>query len=88
MEKFSANMVLLEEHINHVHAQNNALHQLWQEMTNIQCMIQMDFAENSMVSYRDEPQSVYYSKKGITVHPVVIDFNKEGMLKHTSLGLV
>ena len=45
--------------------QHRAVRKLREEMTSAECTIQMDFAENWMVSYPEEPQSVYYAKEPV-----------------------
>lgn len=49
----------------------------------------MDFTEHCMVSYPDEPQSVYYRKEAVTVHLVGVHYNyEENQLAHLSLLLI
>ena len=49
----------------------------------------MDFTENWMDSYPEEPQSVYYAKEPVTLHPAVIHYRDvTSETKHHSLALV
>ena len=52
------------------------------------CSVHMDFSENWVISYPNEPQPAYYSKDPITVHPVVIHHKEGNETKVKTLVLV
>ena len=78
------------EHSERARIQHQVVRHLRERMSSEECTIQMDFAENWMVSYPEEPQSVYYSKEPVTLHPAVIHYRDvvTGDTKHRSLALV
>lgn len=48
--------------------------------------LQMDFAENWVVTYPNEPQSAYYGKEPVTLHPVVVHHRTQNMdIEHFSM---
>ena len=54
----------------------------------IECTIQMDFAQNWLVGFGQEVQSAFYAKDPVTVHPAVMHFRRGGKLYVVSLCLV
>ena len=89
IEKLSSTFVTMREHSLRAQNQHRAVRLLRNEMPASECTIQMDFAENWMVSYPMEPQSTYYAKEPVTLHPAVIHYrDSTGELQHMSLALV
>ena len=69
--------VTMRAHSIRAQTQHRVVRELREGMSTAECTIQMDFAENWMVSYPEEPQSVYYAKEPVTLHPAVIHY-KDG----------
>ena len=79
----------MTEHTQRAQTQHRVVRHLRQNLSAAECTIQMDFAENWMVSYPEEPQSVYYAKEPVTLHPAVIHYrDAEGDIQHSSVALV
>ena len=93
IEKMSKEFVTMREHSLRAQTQHRVVRELREGMSEAEVTIQMDFAENWPVSYPESPQSVYYSKEPVTLHPAVIHYKvKESdgtvKVKHKSLALV
>ena len=78
----------MKEHCNRAQKQHRVVRQLRERMTPAECTIQMDFAENWMVSYPEEPQAVYYAKEPVTLHPAVIHHREGEVTTHWCVALV
>jgi hypothetical protein len=72
---FLDELKLMKGHIERVYAQHKACRELREKLGDHECTAQMDFAENWMISYPNEPQSVYYGKEPVTLYPTVIHFS-------------
>ena len=78
------------EHSERARIQHRVVRHLREGLSSGECTIQMDFAENWMVSYPDEVQSAYYAKEPVTLHPAVIHYRDDvtGKVAHSCLALV
>jgi hypothetical protein len=76
----------LREHIRRTTTQYVQLDQLKQKMDPLkEATCQIDYSENYLCSYQDEPSQVFYDKRQITLHPMVIHFRQQnGSLDHKS----
>lgn len=88
VKNFMADMVLMTSHVERMFLQYTACRKLKDDMPPDHCMVQMDFAENWLISYPDEPQSVYFAKEPVTVHPTIIHFKNNSGIKHQSIVFV
>ena len=76
----------IREHVIRASHQHREIRSLRERLTQQECTIQMDFAQNWMVSYHEEVQSAFFAKDAITVHPVVIHLrDKDGKIYTDSL---
>jgi hypothetical protein len=86
VEKVTNEMHEFHEHVRRCTTQYTEIANLrkqLQPMTEITC--QIDYSENYNCSYQDEPAQVFFDKKQITIHPMVIHYrDMSGTLKHTS----
>ena len=73
-----------KDHTTRAQNQHRVVRQLREHMSPAECTIQMDFAENWMVSYPEEPQSVYYAKEPVTLHQLSSTTGRK-RLPHTGL---
>ena len=71
-----------------VKAQFEALRKCKQNLCENECLVQMDFAENSVCKPLEEVQSGYWNQTGVTLHPIVVYYLAEGILKHHCLVAV
>ena len=78
----------MRDHSMRAQQQHRAVRLLRESMPESECTVQMDFAENWLVSYDEEPQTVYYSKDPVTLHPAVIHYRMGGVTEHISVALV
>jgi hypothetical protein len=62
-------------HVNRVYKQNLLTNYL---------LVQMDFAENYSCKSVEEIQTAYWNKIGVTLHPVVVYYKKNGETQHKS----
>ena len=85
---FTRNMAFFSEHVSRMYNQHRAATNLKEGLQQHECCIQMDFAENWMIDYPMEPQSVYFAKEPVTVHPVVLYLVVDGAMTHKSTALV
>jgi hypothetical protein len=46
--------------------------------------IQLDYAENYSCVHQDEPSQVFYDRRQISVHPMVVHFREAGVICHQS----
>ena len=61
---------------------------LRRNMSTTDCIVQMDFTENCVLSSAEATQSTYYGKEMITLHPVVIHYFVNYALQHNCLALL
>jgi hypothetical protein len=47
-------------------------------------LVQMDFAENYSCKSVEEIQTAYWNQTGVTLHPVVVYYKKNGETQHKS----
>lgn len=47
-------------------------------------MVQMDYSENLQCVYQDEPSQVFYDRRLITLHPMLLYFKSNDKLEHKS----
>lgn len=87
-EQVLKEMASLKSHILRVYAQHVAARSLKSSLPATHVSIQMDYSENWMISYPDEPQQMYYSKEPVTRHPVVINYKSEDGEEANHLALV
>ena len=77
-EKFVSQLIadvpLMRDHVHRVYSQHTAIRVLRTTLPSNHCTIQMDFAENWLVSYPQEPQSVYFGKDPVTLHPAIVHY--------------
>ena len=59
----------IREHVLRAIHQHREVRALRQRLTPQECTIQMDFAQNWMVSYHEEVQSAFYAKDAVTSPP-------------------
>ena len=88
IDNLAQEFLSIKDHTTRAQNQHRVVRQLRERMSPAECTIQMDFAENWMVSYPEEPQSVYYAKKPVTLHPAVIHHREEEVTTHWSVALV
>ena len=76
----------LREHIRRNKTQYLEIHHLKQTLIPLEeITCQMDFAENYQCSFQDEPSQVFYDRKTVTLHPMVIHYiDGNGNLQHKS----
>jgi hypothetical protein len=76
----------LQEHVRRATAQFREISNLrnsLQPMTEITC--QLDYSENYACVYQDEPSAVFFDRKQVTVHPMVIHYKDlTGSMQHIS----
>ena len=75
-------------HVERVKAQFEALRKCKQNLCENECLVQMDFAENYVCKPLEEVQSGYWNQTGVTLHPIVVYYLAEGILKHHCLVAV
>ena len=78
----------IKAHSERAQHQHRVVRKLRQALTEEDCTVQMDFAENWMVTYPDEVQAAYFSKEPVTLHPAVVHYKVGDELKRRSLALV
>ena len=69
-------------------SQAQYLKQNKEEITETECIILMDFAENYHYVVQDEIQGYHWNKNQCTMHPVMIYFKKDCVLHHISLHII
>ena len=69
-------------------SQAQHLKQRKQEITETECIILMDFAENYHYVVQDEIWGYQWNKDQCTIHPVVIYFKNDGVFHHISLHII
>ena len=88
IKSLGAEFVTMAAHTERARTQHRVVRELRENLSLVEVTIQMDFAENWNISYPEEPQSVYYNKEPITVHPVVIHYKDvSGTTKHYCMAL-
>ena len=92
-EEFIANLIEefpgIQTHAERAFVQHAALRTLRQHLSPNECTVQMDFSENWVISYPEEPQSAYFSKEPVTLHPTVIHYldTASNTICHSSLAI-
>ena len=74
----------LRDHIMRMKCQFQQVDALKRNLGEDQVVTQMDYSENFECRYQDEPSALYYDCHQITLHPMVVYFTEDGMLKHQS----
>ena len=76
IEKFCALLPEFKEHCNRVTKQYEAVNTLTRNLApEVECSVQVDFAENWAAKFQDEPTSVYFDKSQTTIHPMVVHYH-------------
>lgn len=76
-------------HVNRVHAQYSALHELKANLPQNELVVQMDFAENFTSSSMDEIRSAYWNATNVSLHPTVVYYrNEHGDMEHKNFVFV
>ena len=57
-------------------------------MSDNECIIILDFAENYTFMVQDAIQSFHWNNTQATIHPFVIYYKQDGTLKHKSLACI
>ena len=76
------------DHVKGIRCQYKAMRELKDNMKDEHCIIQMDFAENFSCVSADEVQSAYWNQGSVTLHPVVVYYKENDMLKHINYVFV
>jgi hypothetical protein len=89
-EKFIKESKEFRQHVKRATAQYveiNNLKQNLQPMSEV--TIQMDYSENYVCSYQDEPAQIYYDRNQVTIHPMIVHYRDDaGTLQHiTFVGI-
>lgn len=76
---------LLRAHIARYRRQYDQVALLKENLPVNAATLQIDYSENYLCSYQDEPSALYFDKHQVTLHPMVAHFKgEEGTLKHQS----
>ena len=82
---FKEEFSYLREHISRTTNQFAEIKNLRESLNpDTEVTVQIDYSENYLCSYQNEPSQVFYDKNQITVHPMVVHFTEDGSLKHKS----
>jgi hypothetical protein len=86
IESFKEDFGFLRDHIRRIKTQYMEINNLRNSLApNQEITCQMDYAENYNCVFQDEPSQVYYDRRQITLHPMVIHFRDvSGSLVHRS----
>lgn len=76
------------EHVNRLREQYKQLKINKDTLADKEAIVQMDFSENYSCRALDEVQTAYWSLTAVTLHPVVIYYKEDNVLKHKSLVIV
>ena len=76
------------DHVKRIRCQYKAMRELKDNMKDEHCIIQMDFTENFSCVSADEVQSAYWNQGSVTLHPVVVYYKENDMLKHINYVFV
>ena len=86
MKTFEDEFSSLREHVRRVHTQYEEISKLRKNlplMTSATC--QMDYSENFNVVYQDEPSQVFYDRRQVSIHPMVVHYrDMDGVVSHES----
>lgn len=75
-----------KNHTDRFHTQYETVAILKEALTQRECAVHVDFAENYVCHFFEEVSSAYYSKEQVTVHPSVVYYKADhGDLQHKSL---
>lgn len=86
VKEFVANFNELRNHVRRVSTQYFQLRLMKQNLPPLtEVSIHMDYAENYICSFQDEPSQLYYDKRPVTIHPFVVHYtDEEGNSRHLS----
>ena len=87
-ETLAAKLEQLKTHHFVSKSQAQFLKQKKSELTEEECLVLADFAENFSFVMQDEIQSFHWVNKQATVHPFVLYFKENDKLKHKSLCIL
>ena len=81
-EEFSS----LRDHIFRAYTQYNQISSLREKLDpNTEITIHMDYSENYSCVMQDEPSQVFFDRRQITVHPLVVHYHSDDeLLRHQS----
>ena len=68
--------------------QQNFLKNKKETLSDNECIIILDFAENYTFMVQDAIQSFHWNNTQATIHPFVIYYKQDGTLKHKSLACI
>ena len=75
-------------HVNRVYKQYEEIKRLKENLPTNHLLVQMDFAENYSCKSVEEIQTAYWNQTGVTLHPVVVYYKKNGETQHKSYVVV
>jgi hypothetical protein len=89
-DDFMVEFQAFKEHAQRVKGQYQAFKHMKESLleNNDHVCLQMDFAENYNIKEMEEIQSAYWNQESVTLHPVVMYFQKDGSLMHRSMVVV
>lgn len=86
IELFINDFIFLREHVRRMLTQFNQIRHLKSilpEMLHV--TVQMDYSENWKIKYQDEISAAFYDKNTVTIHPMVVHYRNNGVLRHKSI---
>ena len=88
VEVFEEEFQIFKAHVHRTTEQYVQLKQMRESLDPVnEVSVQMDYSENYACIYQDEPAQVFYDRRNITIHPMVVHYTSEdGQLHHKSFA--